>query len=60
MVQHLVQALKQTLADKEVSEQLRNEGFEAVGDSPEEFTRLIESERQQWARVVNAAHVPTF
>jgi tripartite-type tricarboxylate transporter receptor subunit TctC len=60
VVQHLVEALKATLADKEVADQLASEGFETVGDSPEEFTHLIEAERQQWSNVVQAAHVPTF
>ena len=60
MVQQLVTALKATLADKDVALQLGDEGFETVGDTPEAFSHLIESERQQWTKVVNAAHVPTF
>jgi tripartite-type tricarboxylate transporter receptor subunit TctC len=60
VVQVLVDALKATLAEKEVAEQLGSEGFETVGDTPEEFAHLIDSERQQWAKVVKVAHVPTF
>ena len=60
VVQSLVDALKATLGDKELADKLNNEGFETVGDTPEEFAHMIESERKQWTSVVNAAHVPTF
>jgi tripartite-type tricarboxylate transporter receptor subunit TctC len=60
VIQRLVEALNATLAEKELAEPLATEGFETVGDSPDEFSHLIEAERQQWTNVVQAAHVPTY
>jgi tripartite-type tricarboxylate transporter receptor subunit TctC len=45
-------AARQAIAAPEVKRRLDNEGAVAVGNSPEEFARFVQSEIARWARVV--------
>lgn len=45
------------LAASSVKEQFAAQGAEMVGSSPEEFSKLIRTDRQRWAEVVKSAGI---
>lgn len=45
------------LADAEVRKLLLNAGAEPVGNSPQEFARLVREETASWAKVIKAANI---
>jgi tripartite-type tricarboxylate transporter receptor subunit TctC len=45
------------LRDAEVRKLLFNAGAEPVGDTPQEFARLVKEETARWAKVIKAAHI---
>ena len=49
--------LVKALRDSEIRQRLTRQGFEPVGDSPEEFARFMRAESDKWARVVRKANV---
>ncbi|HEY9280421.1 MAG TPA: tripartite tricarboxylate transporter substrate binding protein [Eoetvoesiella sp.] len=51
IVQLLAQKTKAFLADPQIQQQLLQQGLETVGNSPEEFTKLINAEVSKWAKV---------
>jgi len=51
IVQLLAQKTKEFLADPAIQEQLLQQGLETVGNSPDEFSALIQSEVNKWSKV---------
>lgn len=49
--------LRQVLADPATLKRLDADGVEAVGSTPAEFQRLIETELRQWSEVVKRAQI---
>jgi tripartite-type tricarboxylate transporter receptor subunit TctC len=45
------------LRDAEVRKLLFNAGAEPVGDTPQEFSRLVKEETARWTKVIKAAHI---
>ena len=45
------------LRDAEVRKLLFNAGAEPVGNTPQEFARLVHDETASWAKVIKAAHI---
>jgi tripartite-type tricarboxylate transporter receptor subunit TctC len=45
------------LRDAEVRKLLFNAGAEPVGNTPQEFSRLVREETARWAKVIKAAHI---
>lgn len=52
VVKRVSDAARQAIAAPDVKRRLDNEGAVAVGNSPEEFARFVQSEIERWARVV--------
>jgi len=46
------------LGSTEVRARLTEDGFQVVGNTPDEFTRFIASEKDKWAKVIAAAKIP--
>ena len=57
IVDRLQQEIARVLRAPEMRERLSAEGTEAVGGTPEEFTTLIKTETEKWARVIRAAGI---
>ena len=57
VVRKLHQTLAQTLALREIREQLIARGAEPVGSSPEEFGKFLRVESDRWAGVIKHANV---
>ena len=55
IVSKLYKGVAAALQDNTVKERFSSSGAEPVGNSPEEFTRLVKSEIVKWAKVVKAA-----
>lgn len=51
IVQLLAQKTKAFLADPHIQQQLLQQGLETVGNSPEEFSELIQAEVNKWSKV---------
>lgn len=51
------QALLESLRAPKVKALLDSSGAEAIGDSPDEFARFLQSEMTKWAKVVRAAGI---
>ena len=49
--------MKESLAALRVKEALANAGADAVGGTPEDFTRFFQSEIGKWSKVVKAAGI---
>jgi len=47
------------LAMADVRETLGREGYEPIGDTPEQFAALIKSEVARYAKLIKAAGIPT-
>ena len=45
------------LRDAEVQKQLLNTGSEPVGNSPQDFARIVRDETASWAKVIKAANI---
>ena len=56
-VARLHQATVQILGDAAFREKLADQGFEPVGDSPEEFAAYIKSEIAKWGKVIRDADI---
>lgn len=52
LVRRISDAARQAIAAPEVRKRLESEGAVAVGNSPEEFDRFVQSEITRWAKVV--------
>jgi tripartite-type tricarboxylate transporter receptor subunit TctC len=52
LVRRISDAARQAIAAPEVRKRLESEGAVAVGNSPEEFDRFVQSEIKRWAKVV--------
>ncbi len=46
------------LGSSEVRARLTEDGFQVVGNTPEEFARFIAAEKDKWAKVIAAARIP--
>ena len=46
------------LGSAEVRARLTEDGFQVVGNTPDEFARFIASEKDKWAKVIAAAKIP--
>lgn len=57
VVNKLSEAMRQSLDKPETKERLRALGAITVGDTPAEFTKYLESDKERWARVIKAAGV---
>jgi len=55
IVDKLYRDIAQTLQTSDVRDKLAADGAEAVGSSPQEFTRMIRAEIDKWAKVTKAA-----
>lgn len=55
IVDRLYRDIAQTLQTPDVRDKLAADGAEAVGSSPQEFTRMIRAELDKWAKVTKAA-----
>jgi tripartite-type tricarboxylate transporter receptor subunit TctC len=56
-VDALSNAINQILQFDDVTRQLRLQGMEALGGSPEEFASRIKSDTAQWDAVLQAAEL---
>jgi tripartite-type tricarboxylate transporter receptor subunit TctC len=52
LVRRISDAARQAIAASDVRKRLESEGAVAVGNSPEEFDRFVQSEITRWAKVV--------
>jgi tripartite-type tricarboxylate transporter receptor subunit TctC len=52
LARRISDAARQAIAAPEVRRRLDAEGAQAVGNSPEEFSKFVQGEIQRWARVV--------
>lgn len=52
LAKRISDAARQAIAAPEVRRRLDAEGAQAVGNSPEEFSKFVQGEIQRWARVV--------
>ncbi len=52
LVRRISDAARQAIAAPDVRKRLESEGAVAVGNSPEEFDRFVQSEIKRWAKVV--------
>jgi tripartite-type tricarboxylate transporter receptor subunit TctC len=52
VVARLNAAAVKVIASRSVSEQFQKLGAEAVGNTPEQFRRMLESEQKVWSKVV--------
>jgi tripartite-type tricarboxylate transporter receptor subunit TctC len=52
LVWRLSDAARQAVHAAEVRRRIENDGASAVGNSPEEFTRFVQSEIERWGKVV--------
>jgi tripartite-type tricarboxylate transporter receptor subunit TctC len=48
----LADAARQAVQSVEVRRRIEADGASAVGNSPEEFSRFVQSEIERWAKVV--------
>jgi tripartite-type tricarboxylate transporter receptor subunit TctC len=55
IVDRLSQAIAKALATPEMKDRLANQGAEAVGSTPEQFSAHIKTEIDKWAKVVKAS-----
>jgi tripartite-type tricarboxylate transporter receptor subunit TctC len=55
VVDKLSVGINEALKMDDVLAQLHKQGFDALGGTPDAFTRYVQSEIAQWARVVEAA-----
>ena len=57
IVQRMADETVQVLAEKNVQERLRDQGYEPVGSSPVQFAAYIKSELAKWTRVIRNAGI---
>jgi tripartite-type tricarboxylate transporter receptor subunit TctC len=57
VVKRLHAEFLKALASTEVRSKLTSDGFEVVGNTPEEFAAFIRSEKDKWAKVIQAAGI---
>jgi tripartite-type tricarboxylate transporter receptor subunit TctC len=57
IVDALHRGLRQALNDPSMLKRFETDGVEAVGNSPAEFQRLIDTELRQWSEVVKRAQI---
>ncbi len=55
IVERLSREIAKALATPEMKERLANQGADAVGSTPEQFSAHIKSEIEKWAKVVKAS-----
>ncbi len=53
IIKRLSEAVNAALKDPKIIQDLDAQGLEALGGSPEDFSRMIASETERWAKVVN-------
>lgn len=53
----LNQAVNRTLQDTQVVKLLHAQGMDALGGSPERFSRYIAAETEKWRKVITSAHI---
>jgi len=53
IIDKLSQATNDALKDPEVLKALQTQGLDALGGSPDDFSRFIKSETERWARVIH-------
>ena len=54
IIASLSKATNEALKDPKVLKQLKTQGLDALGGSPEDFRRFIRSETERWARVIHS------
>lgn len=57
IVAYLNRELNAVLAIPEVKARLAEQGYEAAGSTPEEFSRFVTTETERWGKVIKAANV---
>ena len=57
IVDQLYREVLKALAQPDVKQRLGEIGFEAIGNTPEQFTQNIKDEIQKWAKVIKAANI---
>jgi tripartite-type tricarboxylate transporter receptor subunit TctC len=59
IVRRLNDTLRTALQDPEVRKQMLGQGLEPATDSPQEFARFIQEDREKWAKVVKESGLQT-
>ena len=57
VISTMSRAVNEALANKEVLEQLNQQGIVAVDSNPDDFSRYIRKETEKWTRVIKEANV---
>ena len=57
IVDKLNQAVRESLSDPAMTEQLASDGLTPAGDSPAEFGQLIEAETARWGKLVKSRNI---
>ena len=57
IVDKLNQAVRESLSDPAMTEQLASDGLTPAGDSPAEFGKLIEAETARWGKLVKSRNI---
>jgi tripartite-type tricarboxylate transporter receptor subunit TctC len=55
LIVRLNQAIVKGLSNAEIRERLLGQGLEPIGNSPEEFSKLLREELPKWAQVVKVS-----
>jgi len=53
VVDRISEATNKALKDPEVIKELETQGLNALGGTPDDFSRFIQSETQRWARIIH-------
>jgi tripartite-type tricarboxylate transporter receptor subunit TctC len=59
IVNKLNTAVNAVLADPKLKERIHDLGGEPLPMSPDQFSKLVRSETDKWAKVIKEAHIPT-
>jgi len=57
VVDTLAREVSATMASQDIREKMLREGFEPVGNGPEQFSKFIREEIPRWDRVVKTAGI---
>ena len=57
VIAKLNQAINKTLQDPNVLDLLHVQGMDALGGSPERFSKYISAETEKWRKVITSAHI---
>ncbi|MGO4305726.1 MULTISPECIES: Bug family tripartite tricarboxylate transporter substrate binding protein [unclassified Cupriavidus] len=57
IVQRLAKEVQAAVADPKVQDKLRQLGLEPVGNSPQQFSKFVQTEAARWGALVKARHI---